>query len=427
MKISQHRLTEHWFAQTEDIGAELVNPRFIVMHYTAGAAGAGSRDYMMLSPAQKQARRGASEKIYASAHLVIDRDGSIWQIAPFNRMTRHAGTSSWRGLTSLNQYSIGIEIANYGWLDRQGDGSYKRSDTKRFAAQDVMVAAMPGSSEIKGWENYTAEQLQAVEQVTQALLAHYPSIVEIVGHQDISPGRKFDPGPAFPMRRFQNLLDSRGVGAPGGRSKPPSPVTLDFAANTSLNIRGGPGTQFDKLDISPLRAGTVFRRLEEQAPWMLVELLDRPGVRGWVHQQYVRLLDGIEQQEQSLTTATHAGSEVGIKLKTLEGKPGIVSVFVSDLMTGVRQEIVLHNGTGRYQAVADGRAHLLALYATQMESDEFTVEVTLSVAQPPHTLVVGVDLNPSSNPARGAKIPVPFDMTRDAPNGTVKFAVEAQS
>ena len=110
MHIKNHKLVGHWHRLSRDIGAELDAPRFIVMHYTAGGAGAASRDYMLKSPTQKQRLLGADRKIYASAHVVVDRDGSIWQIVPFNRKARHAGRSSWKGLESLNGYAVGIDL-----------------------------------------------------------------------------------------------------------------------------------------------------------------------------------------------------------------------------------------------------------------------------------------------------------------------------
>lgn len=290
MHIENHRFRDHWFDLSGDVGGPLTQLRFIVMHYTAGGSGESSRDYMLKSPAEKQRIRGGGRKVYASAHIVVDRDGSIWQIVPFDLKARHAGKSSWRGLHSLNQYSIGIEIANYGWLDRQGDGTYRRSDTPVFQPGEVTVAPMPGGSEVKGWENYPLAQLEAVEKVTAALLAHYPSIMEIVGHQEISPGRKFDPGPAFPLQRFRNLVDDRGVGAVEGEADAGQVPDEYYLATTRLNIRSGPGVVFEKLDISPLTAGTKLRKHDEERDWYFVSLTSDRSVKGWVHSRYARMV-----------------------------------------------------------------------------------------------------------------------------------------
>lgn len=290
MRVRNHKLVGHWYRQSRDVGGELQSPRFIVMHYTAGGSGTGSRDYMLKSPRQKQQLLNAPRKVYGSAHVVVDRDGAVWQIVPFNLMARHAGRSQWRGLVKLNRYSLGIEIANYGWLDKQGDGSYKRADTPRFEAGEVTVGPMPGGTAIKGWENYPQAQLDAVAEVTRALLAAYPSIVEVVGHQDVSPGRKFDPGPAFPMAYFANLVDSRGVGAVEEEPDIDEPPAEHLVTTTRLNIRGGPGVGYEKLEESPLAADTELVKLDEEGQWIKVHLADKATVVGWVHGSYVKLV-----------------------------------------------------------------------------------------------------------------------------------------
>lgn len=213
MNIVDHRLTAHWHALSADVGAPLIEPRFLIVHYTAQGAGADTRDWMLLAPEEKQRLAGVDAPLHASAHVVLDRDGSLWQIAPFDRQTRHAGVSEWRGLTRLNQYAIGIELANYGWLDRLEDGGFGRGDTPRFDASDVVIATMPHGTEEKGWEPFAEPQLAALERLVRSLLRTYPGIAEILGHQEVSPGRKFDPGPAFPMTRFRALLADRGAGA----------------------------------------------------------------------------------------------------------------------------------------------------------------------------------------------------------------------
>lgn len=295
MQIRDHRLVDHWHGPSEDVGGALTDLRFVVLHYTAGGSASGSRDYMMKSPVEKQRINAAPKKVYGSAHVVVGRRGEIWQIVPFDVRARHAGTSEWKGLKSLNQYSVGIEIANYGWLDRQGDGTYRRSDTKRFQAADVVVGEMPGSGggrgPIKGWEPYATAQLAAVEQVVRALLSHYGAIGEVLGHQEIAPGRKFDPGPAFPMQRFRNLTDDRGFGAlsnePGAKD---APDRERLATTAVLNIRGGPGTNFEKLDDGPLAKDTVVEVHRRQARWCQVNPVDRPDVIGWVYAAYLKLV-----------------------------------------------------------------------------------------------------------------------------------------
>ncbi len=288
MKIVNHRFVDYWFGRSKDVGDAIPPPKFIVMHYTAGGDAAASRDYMMLSPTQKQRRLGARKPVYASAHLVVSRKGEVWQIVPFNYKARHAGVSSWKGMNSLNQYSIGIEIANYGWLDRQPNGKYSRpGQTPEFSEDQVVIDRMPGSSrELKGWEMYPQAQIEQVEQLTQALLDYYPSIVDILRHQDISPNRKFDPGPAFPMERIRALLHERR--SRGDDTDTDTPAHF-YVTTTTLNIRGGAGIGFEKMTFSPLAPGTRLVVINEHDDWSFVRLVDSPENTGWVYNKYLAL------------------------------------------------------------------------------------------------------------------------------------------
>jgi AmpD protein len=107
-----------------------------------------------------------------SSHLLIRRDGEVLQFVPLDQRAWHAGQSCYRGRDNCNDFSIGIELE--------------------------------GTDEIP----YEPEQYLALTAVVTALLAHYPglSAEHIVGHSDIAPGRKTDPGPAFNWSHFQQAL-----------------------------------------------------------------------------------------------------------------------------------------------------------------------------------------------------------------------------
>jgi N-acetylmuramoyl-L-alanine amidase len=133
--------------QTPNHGSQII-PRIIVIHYTGDNNAEGGLSWL------------CSSKSGVSAHLVIDKDGTIYQILPFNIQAWHAGKSSYNGRSNVNGFSIGIENVGIGdeWPDAQ------------IEANRAVVAAL-----------YTA----------------YP-ITDTVGHEDVSPGRKTDPGPNFP-------------------------------------------------------------------------------------------------------------------------------------------------------------------------------------------------------------------------------------
>ncbi|RMG27936.1 MAG: 1,6-anhydro-N-acetylmuramyl-L-alanine amidase AmpD [Gammaproteobacteria bacterium] len=109
-----------------------------------------------------------------SAHLLIDRRGHLTQYVPFERRAWHAGRSRFGAHEGCNDFSIGIELE--------------------------------GTDEVP----YTDEQYGCLAEVTRWLMARYPDIVpeRIVGHSDIAPGRKTDPGPAFDWVRYRALLEN---------------------------------------------------------------------------------------------------------------------------------------------------------------------------------------------------------------------------
>ena len=108
--------------------------------------------------------------VRVSAHFLIRRTGEIIQFVPCDRRAWHAGVSSWRGRERCNDFSIGVELEG--------------TDTKP----------------------YTARQYRRLARLAIALQRRYP-IRETVGHCDIAPGRKTDPGPAFDWSRLRPLFD----------------------------------------------------------------------------------------------------------------------------------------------------------------------------------------------------------------------------
>jgi N-acetylmuramoyl-L-alanine amidase len=135
-------------------------------------------------------------KAKAAAHVVIDKDGKTCQLAPFNIKTWHAGKSKFGGRSNFNKFSIGIEIVNYGLLTKRNGVIYSGGGH---------IVDEKDTVEIDGqlWDKYPLEQIKAVDILCQGLVDEY-GINKIVQHSDIAPGRKIDPGPAFPWDLFYN-------------------------------------------------------------------------------------------------------------------------------------------------------------------------------------------------------------------------------
>lgn len=173
-----------------------LRPLYLLMHYTAGTTAAGAINHFLKSSAQ------------ASAHLVIDRDGTITQMVDFNRIAWHAGKSKWEDLPALNPYSIGIELVNGGKLRRSGDGRWVTWANTVIPDQDVILATHKHETKETGWHVFPQVQLDAAIAVGVALRQAY-NFLDVLGHDDVSPGRKVDPGPAFPMISVQSQIMGR--------------------------------------------------------------------------------------------------------------------------------------------------------------------------------------------------------------------------
>jgi N-acetylmuramoyl-L-alanine amidase len=133
-------------------------------------------------------------------HLTIDGT-QIAQHLPFNRQGAHAGESKWGGLTKLNAHSVGIELANPGPLRRGADGQYRdTTPQQRIWRGEVEEHSAHG---FKYWAAYSNETVDTVEAVVATLG------LEPVAHSDISPGRKIDPGPAYPMESLRRATSGK--------------------------------------------------------------------------------------------------------------------------------------------------------------------------------------------------------------------------
>lgn len=274
MKILNHRLvaddgTPVRFVDTPNKGGVMV-PEYLVMHYTAGSSAEGAVSWLS-NPAAR-----------ASAHLVIGRDGGITQLVAFNRVAWHAGQSQWVGRSGLNNFSIGIELDNAGHLERAGGRWISAASKRAYTDDDVLVANhkqdKPGTPPT-GWHEYTEAQIDAALQVGLLLMEKY-TLKDVVGHEDIAPGRKADPGPAFPLASYRARLM--------GRANQEAEIYLTSAA---LNVRAGPGTEHAILPGSPLPAGTRVGVLDQQGVWWRVDVLDTvDGVMdlvGWCHSRFL--------------------------------------------------------------------------------------------------------------------------------------------
>ncbi len=169
----------------------VITPEIIVLHYTAGGSLDGAVAWFQ-NPASS-----------VSAHLVIGRDGSVVQCVPFNRRAWHAGASSYRGRPGVNGFSTGIEFVNWGVLQDNDSRTCRSWGGVVISKDDCVQAAFRGS--IHWWHRFTPQQITRGLEIVEQLIRAY-NIHDIVGHYDVAPTRKIDPGGAFPMDLFKHLL-----------------------------------------------------------------------------------------------------------------------------------------------------------------------------------------------------------------------------
>ena len=167
----------------------------LVMHYTSEPFGGSLR--ILTEPSSRP----------VSSHYLVpepldpsypQEDLKIYALVPEEKRAWHAGNSEWKGQSKLNNASIGIEIVN---------------DSYCYRAPDVEpegIADWP-SETICFYPDYPENQIELVIELARDILARYPNIepTHVVGHSDIAPQRKIDPGPRFPWQRLYRL----GIGA----------------------------------------------------------------------------------------------------------------------------------------------------------------------------------------------------------------------
>jgi N-acetylmuramoyl-L-alanine amidase len=239
-------------------------PDTIIIHFTAGPS-AQSAINTLTNPAYK-----------VSAHLVIDFDGSITQLVPFDEIAWHAGVSSWENRTGLNKYSIGIEIVNPGNLTKAGD-EYQAWFGKKYTADKVIKAVHRNENKPRYWHIYTPEQIDAVLQLCRLLTDTY-DIKYILGHEEIAPLRKLDPGPAFPLNRLRDkILNNRK----DNENDDTIPETGKVTAS-KLNIRESPDINSAKI-AKPLPKNSRVEILDSKNGWYKVTA----KITGWVAGKYI--------------------------------------------------------------------------------------------------------------------------------------------
>ncbi|MCQ2973610.1 MAG: N-acetylmuramoyl-L-alanine amidase [Bacteroidales bacterium] len=257
-----------------------MKPDAIIIHYTAGASGAAT------------VKLFSAKSATTSAHLVVSEDGSVTQMVDFNRKAVHAGTSSYGGRSSYNNFSIGIEISNPGYLQKI-DGKYytwweAKKDKKTATATSKVFTGKHRNSVTKMtyWHTYTDAQIKTVKEICQAICNAY-EIKEILGHEEIAPGRKCDPGPAFPLDDMRTeVLAKKNISIndlfKNAMAESATSALVIGKVSAKLNFRTEPSTTAP-LKSSPIPKDTFIYIIGEKGDWYNI----LREITGWIDKEFI--------------------------------------------------------------------------------------------------------------------------------------------
>lgn len=213
----------------------------LVLHYTGMESG-GAALARLCDPVAE-----------VSAHYLIEEDGQVLNLVPEHRRAWHAGRASWRGEGDINSRSIGVEIVN------------------------------PGHA--WGYRPFPAAQIAALIPLCLGIIArHGIPARNVVGHSDIAPDRKEDPGELFPWAE----LAAVGIGLWPVSSHPSrGPEPPPESAQAALAAFGYPVTVTGDFDLASRNAVVAFQRrfrparidgvFDAQCAALLASLLDQAG------------------------------------------------------------------------------------------------------------------------------------------------------
>jgi N-acetylmuramoyl-L-alanine amidase len=199
MKIGLNHLLDAATLALLPGGSMMPVRRLLVIHFTSGMSAQSSIDFWKSAEAKG-----------ACAHVIIDRDGTIFQCRPFDRTAGHAGVSEWFDAAreikraGCNAFSIGIELANAG-DSVSGSVENPLAFGKHPCPAGAIMARHKNGGPLTLWEKFPEPQLKACFELSKALVDRY-HLDDVRGHDDIAPQRKNDPGPAFPMPELRALL-----------------------------------------------------------------------------------------------------------------------------------------------------------------------------------------------------------------------------
>lgn len=267
------------FTPARHTGGEM-RPSLVVLHDTASSLKPGAAaEYLRDNDAK------------VSVHFVIERNGVLAQLVPINKAANHAGRSSYHGRNGCNGFSIGIELVNPGRMTRHGPAKAASWFGKTFDRDQYGIEEIQTEAHGRGfWMPYTESQMATLMQLLADLFREVDTLTDITTHWYISPGRKIDTNPLFPLEHIrsrilgrddpaQDSLDAQAPLLDGGL------VQIHSPGDGFLNLRRWPS--FNPNVIAQIPHDTILpvtrRGVFDGRDWLCVEY---GGREGWISAAY---------------------------------------------------------------------------------------------------------------------------------------------
>lgn len=251
-------------------------PEGIILHDTAGR----------LTPKYGTLGWFAQKRAKASAHFTVERDGTVGQSVSLDRCAWHAGKSKYKGRTSVSRFTFGIEIVNPGRMTTVSHDRGKAWFGKTYgaSAEETVAARTTREHGSGSWMHYTEEQIESVTELCRALIDKF-GLEFITTHWAISPGRKVDTNPFFPLGSVRSAAFGRSEEV----KDPERPAKFgDARLVVAANMRAWPARRSAKvatlgagLRVDVLRSGKWDDADFGREHWHLCRASS--GEEGWIH------------------------------------------------------------------------------------------------------------------------------------------------
>ena len=276
-------------------------PKYLIMHFTTG------------TEIRQAVNTFQDPKEGTSIHLIIGRDGRVIQMVPFDRAAFHAGLSFWENQSNLNNFTIGIELDNAGFLARTRDALHWQRKGVVIPDENTHSARHIKDFKAKQWEKFPQQQVDAAFVIAKALVEEL-GLEDILGHDQVNFPNRYDPGPLF-----EEHLEEWRLALYGRREAKIEKfrvVQLEAGERAGFYVnREGRKPKLNHPVVpgpSPAK-GKPVKVIEKLDPWWQIRVLSGSRPVGWMRKENIRVLTEITKidRDNAVLFQVLAGRDAG--------------------------------------------------------------------------------------------------------------------